>query len=92
MGNLEKKKKINLKWFNDNNIDLVECKMENYISELLKLEEYANLDRELHSVNLELLSTLNDEQLKILRKKENIELQLSSFDTYLAYYLGLKRK
>lgn len=86
---IKKTKSFNLKWFNKKNIDLVDDKIELFISKLLDNEDYIEINRKFSKLTIELTSTLNSDQLKILREYQNAELQITSYQTALAYYLGL---
>ena len=58
----ENVKHFNLKWFNKKNIDLVDDKIEVYISNLLDIDEYIEINRKFQKITLELTSILNLEQ------------------------------
>jgi len=79
----ENVKHFNLKWFNKKNIDLVDDKIEVYISNLLDIDEYIEINRK------ELTSILNLEQRRLLREYQKVEMEITSYQNSLAYYLGL---
>lgn len=81
---------IDLVWFNKENIDLVDDRIEQEITNLLDIEEYLELNRKLSKLDLELINSLNLEQKELLRSYQKIELEISSYQNGLAYYLGLK--
>ena len=81
---------VNLSWFNKENMDLVDDKIEQNITNLLDIEEYLELNRKLSKLDLELIKILNSEQKEVLRSYQKIELEISSYQNCLAYYLGLK--
>lgn len=80
---------FDLNWFNQQNIDLVDNKIEVYISKLLDIDDYVKINRELQQLILKLTSSLTSEQIALLRDYQNVELQVSSYQNSLAYYLGL---
>lgn len=88
----ENSKNFDLNWFNKNNICLVDDKIEVYLSNLLDINEYLELNRKFQKLTLELTSTLKPVQRKLLMEYQNIELQISSYQNSLAYYLGLNEK
>lgn len=88
-GKTKKTKNFNLKWFNKKNIDLVDDKFEIHFSNLLDIDEYLKLNRELQKMESKLHASLSPEQRKIMKEYESIELSISSYHTALGYYLGL---
>ena len=85
----ENVKHFNLKWFNKKNIDLVDDKIEIYISNLLDIDEYIEINRKFQKITLELTSILNLEQRRLLREYQKVEMEITSYQNSLAYYLGL---
>lgn len=83
-------KPFNLKWFNKENIDLVDDKIEMYITNLLDIDEYIEINRKFQRLTLQLTSILNSEQIKLLREYQQVELEISSYQNSLAYYLGFE--
>lgn len=71
----ENVKHFNLKWFNKKNIDLVDDKIEVYISNLLDIDEYIEINRKFQKITLELTSILNLEQRRLLREYQKVEME-----------------
>ena len=72
----ENVKHFNLKWFNKKNIDLVDDKIEVYISNLLDIDEYIEINRKFQKITLELTSILNLEQRRLLREYQKVEMEI----------------
>ncbi len=91
---MDKKREISNKFVNNlfskKKIDDVDDKMEDNLSILLESEDYLNLNREFKDVSLKLMSTLDSEQRKILEEYQRLELDITSYQNGLAYYLGCK--
>ena len=81
---------IDLDWFTDENIDLVDNQIELYMSSLLDINDYIQLNHNLQQLILELTSNLPENQRKILKEYQKVELQITSYQNSLAYYLGLR--
>ena len=84
-----REKEIDLSWFNDKNIDFVDNQMEIYMPNLLDIDNYIQLNQDMQKLELELNSSLSENQLNILRNYQRIDLQITSYQNSLAYYLGL---
>jgi len=80
----ENVKHFNLKWFNKKNIDLVDDKIEVYISNLLDIDEYIEINRKFQKITLELTSILNLEQRRLLREYQKVEMEITSYQNSLA--------
>lgn len=76
--------------FDIRDIDYINEKMEANLSILLTEKEYIELNKKLKSINLELTSTLDSNQQKIFKEYTELELEISSYENCLAYYLGCK--
>ena len=51
--------KINLNWFNKNNIGMVDDTVEEHINDLLDIKDYVELNRKFNQLTLELTSYQN---------------------------------
>ena len=67
-------------------------KVEENINDLLDIEEYIILNRKLQKLTVELISNLDIEQTHKFREYQQIELELSSYQNSLAYYIALTKK
>lgn len=76
--------------FDIRDIDYINEKMEANLSILLTAKEYVELNKKLKSINLKLTSTLDSNQRKIFKEYTELELEISSYENCLAYYLGCK--
>ena len=56
------------------------------------IEEYIILNRKLQKLTVELISNLDIEQTHKFREYQQIELELSSYQNSLAYYIALTKK
>ena len=90
--NKSETKHLDLNWFNKSNIDMVDDKVEENINDLLDIEEYIMLNRKLQKLTVELISNLDIEQTHKFREYQQIELELSSYQNSLAYYIALNKK
>lgn len=80
---------FNFDWFSQENMDFVDDEIEIYISKLLDIDDYVKINHELQQLTLKLTSSLTSEQRTLLESYQNVELQISSYQNSLAYYLGL---
>ncbi len=71
-------------------IDYVNGKIESNLQTLLTSTEFLDLSRKFKDINLKLTSTLNSNQRKIFNEYTGLELEISSYQNCLAYYLGCK--
>lgn len=76
--------------FDIKDIDYINEKMEANLSILLTSEEYVELNKKFKSINLKLASTLNPNQRRNFKEYTELELEISSYENCLAYYLGCK--
>ena len=67
---------------------MVDDKVEENINDLLDIEEYIILNRKLQKLTVELISNLDIEQIHKFREYQQIELELSSYQNSLAYYIA----
>lgn len=84
--------KINLNWFNKNNIDMVDDKVEEHINDLLDIKDYIELNRKFNKLTLELTSNFSSEERQKFYEYQKIDLELSSYQSSLAYYIALNKK
>lgn len=76
--------------FSKEKIDDIDEKMEANLTTLLESDDYLKLNREFRDVSLKIMSTLNPEQRKILNEYQRLEMEITSYQNCLAYYLGCK--
>lgn len=76
--------------FDIGDIDYINEKMEANLSILLTSKEYVDLNKKFKSINLKLASTLDSNQRKNFKEYTELELEISSYENCLAYYLGCK--
>ena len=84
--------KINLNWFNENNTDMVEGIVEEHINDLLDIKDYIELNRKFNQLTLELTSNFTSEERQKFYEYQRIDLELSSYQSSLAYYIALNKK
>lgn len=78
--------------FSETDIDFVEEKVDANLPMLLEYGKYLENERKLRKINLELVSTLNEQQTKLFREYQNVSLDSDAYHKCLAYYIGLKSK
>lgn len=83
---------FDLNWFNKDNIDMVDDKVEEHLNKLLDIEEYIELNRKLSRLTVELTANLDLTQSQKFREYQQVELELSSYQNSLAYYIALNKK
>lgn len=92
---MENKEEISMSVVNDlfskENIDNIDEKMGANLMTLLESEDYLKLNREFKDMSLKLISALNPEQRKILNEYQRLEIEITSYQNCLAYYLGCKK-
>lgn len=76
--------------FSKEEIDSIDNKIELNLGALLESNEYIELNRKFKEISLKLGRNLNDEQRKILYEYQKIEIEITSYQNCLAYYLGCK--
>ena len=76
--------------FNQADVDLVEEKMENNLAILLESKEYIEINKKFHEMTLKLDSSLTSKQRKLLTEYQGLELEITTYQNCLAYYLGCK--
>ena len=84
--------KINLNWFNKNNIGMVDDTVEEHINDLLDIKDYVELNRKFNQLTLELTSNFSSEERQKFYEYQRIDLELSSYQNSLAYYIALNKK
>lgn len=84
--------KINLNWFNKNNIGMVDDRVEEHINDLLDIKDYVELNRKFNQLTLELTSNFSSEERQKFYEYQRIDLELSSYQNSLAYYIALTKK
>ena len=84
--------KINLNWFNKNNIGMVDDTVEEHINDLLDIKDYVELNRKFNQLTLELTSNFSSEERQKFYEYQRIDLELSSYLNSLAYYIALTKK
>ena len=84
--------KINLNWFNKNNIGMVDDTVEEHINDLLDIKDYIELNRKFNQLTLELNSNFTSEERQKFYEYQRIDLELSSYQSSLAYYIALNKK
>ena len=84
--------KINLNWFNKNNIGMVDDTVEEHINDLLDIKDYVELNRKFNQLTLELTSNFSSEERQKFYEYQRIDLELSSYQSSLAYYIALNKK
>ena len=84
--------KINLNWFNKNNIGMVDDTVEEHINDLLDIKDYVELNRKFNQLTLELTSNFSSEERQKFYEYQRIDLELSSYQNSLAYYIDLTKK
>lgn len=92
---MEKEEKLSMSLENDlfskEKIDNIDEKMGANIMTLLESEDYLKLNREFKDMSLKLISILNPEQRKVLNEYQRLEIEITSYQNCLAYYLGCKK-
>lgn len=76
--------------FSKEEIDSIDNKIELNLGALLESNEYIELNRKFKEISLKLGRNLNDEQRNILYEYQKIEIEITSYQNCLAYYLGCK--
>ena len=71
--------KINLNWFNKNNIGMVDDTVEEHINDLLDIKDYVELNRKFNQLTLELTSNFSSEERQKFYEYQRIDLELSSY-------------
>ena len=84
--------KINLNWFNKNNIGMVDDTVEEHINDLLDIKDYVELNRKFNQLTLELTSNFSSEERQKFYEYQRIDLELSSYQNSLPYYIALTKK
>lgn len=91
---MDKKEKIATTFENDlfsqEDIDCIDEKMENNLAILLESKEYIEINKKFHEITLKLNSSLTSEQRKLLTEYQGLELEITTYQNCLAYYLGCK--
>jgi hypothetical protein len=78
--------------FNQGDIDFIDEKIELNLPKLLGCAKYIEIDRKMSKINLELISTLDDNQRKLFNDYQMLALDATSYQNCLAYYIGHKSK
>lgn len=76
--------------FSKDKVDEIDEKMEANLTTLLESDDYVKLNREFRDISLKMMSTLDLEQRKILNEYQRLEMEITSYQNCLAYYLGCK--
>lgn len=84
--------KIDNDLFSQTDIDLIDEKMEENLTILLDSKEYVKINKQFNNINLKLTSTLTPQQRELLNEYQGLELEITSYQNCLAYYIGLKTK
>lgn len=91
---MDKKEKIANTFQNDlfsqEDIDCIDEKTENNLAILLESKEYIEINKKFHKITLKLDSSLTSEQRKLLTEYQGLELEITTYQNCLAYYLGCK--
>lgn len=89
MNTTKDKKQMN---FEEEIIDFIEDKIEANVKQLFHQQKYSELSESFSKLNLQLLSTLDENQRELFHSYQNIALKLNSYQNTLAYYLGLNEE
>lgn len=78
--------------FQKEKIDAIEDTLESNLEILFNVNEYAEISKNFSELNLELLSSLDENQRSLFHTYQNISLSLNTYQNALAYYLGANTK
>lgn len=76
--------------FSEIDLDYVWEKVDNNLATLLGITEYLDNEQKLTRLNKELVSSLNEQQRKILNEYKKTAIASRNYEYCLAYYLGQK--
>ena len=91
---MDKREQIDMTFENDlfsqEDVDNINEKVENNICKLLDIQDYLQINKKFHEITLQLTSSLSSNQRKLLNEYQGLELEITSYQNCLAYYLGCK--
>lgn len=76
--------------FSQEEVDLIEEKMENNMPILLGRDNYIDIDNKISEANVKLTKLLNEKELKIFKDYQSASINATSYQNCLAYYLGVQ--
>lgn len=71
---------------------MVDDTVEEHINDLLDIKDYVELNCKFNQLTLELTSNFSSEERQKFYEYQRIDLELSSYQSSLAYYIALNKK